>query len=457
MKFPLSARVIQARCHSHQVPGRVGGGIRLRNDLTVRQPTADELQRGDHRSGVVLSKRVPEEFIQNTLLPHLEERMRVSIHIYTPAQLVQVARSYAKYTVDRDDRGAGPLVEKLTETIKYRMPGFEAIDIMEVLPAMLQLVPNDDELFGMLSDRIKVKIDDFTALNLIGVVRVYLKRGDVSVVKEVLLPRLIESLKTYDGVEVAEMLTAIGQATSTDISLSGDVHILQCLIPELESKFVELPFAVQLNVVWALAKMNVNHALFRETLLTRFQESKTGNDLPLKIFARTVWLFGRIGVLRSHPELISTTIMPTMKASRGVFNATEFARLTMALADSPEAKDDLVSMGSRLSESFGSQEELDREAGASNRKMRQEAIMLLSGLNRLSLVRNGADKYTKPIMDFIHKEENKFEPSEIQNIVGIFYGNSNGADLTSALPQTWKDLIESSKKRIQQIHNHVSV
>ena len=186
--------------------------------------------------------------------------MRASIHIYTPAQLTQVARAYAKYTLNRDDRGAGPLVEKLSETIKYRVPGFEAIDIIDILPPMLQIRPEDDELFLMLSDRIKEKLDDFNALNLIGVIRVYLKRGDVSIVKNVLLPRLIESLSTYDPIEVAEMMIAIGQAAGTDLSLSGDVHILQCIVPIVEKHFDSFPFVVQLNCVWALGKMNVFHS-----------------------------------------------------------------------------------------------------------------------------------------------------------------------------------------------------
>jgi hypothetical protein len=455
MKFLTGLRNVQVRCHSNHVPGRVGGGIRLRNDLELREPTKQELQKGDHRSGVVLSKRVPEEFIQNTLLPHLEERMRVSIHVYTPTQLSQVARSYAKYTMDREDRGAGPLVEKLSETIKYRMPGFEAVDIIDVLPALLQIRPEDDELFSMIADRIRVKIDDFNALNLVGVVRVYLKRGDVNVVKDILLPRLMESLKTYDTVEVAEMLTAIGQATSTDLSLSGDVHILQCLIPELETRFDELPFVIQLNVVWALAKMSVNHALFREALVTRFIEGKASRDLPTKIFAKAVWVMGRIGVLKEQPEIIVSAIVPVVRDSRGLFTAPEFARLVMALAEVGELRDDLIAIGTRLTESFTSLEELDREAGSSTRKTRQDVIMLLSGLERLGLVRSGNDKLTKPLVDFIQKEENKFEPTEVQSIVGIFHGQPHEAAVLDNFPKTWKELIDSSKKRIMQIQEHM--
>ena len=43
---------------------------------------------------VVLSKRLPEDFIENTLLPHLESQLLYNIHTYTPAELTQIARAY---------------------------------------------------------------------------------------------------------------------------------------------------------------------------------------------------------------------------------------------------------------------------------------------------------------------------------------------------------------------------
>ena len=421
--------------------------MKLRNDLVMKDPSEEQLKHGDHRSGVVLSKRVPEEFIQNTLLPHLEERMRMSIHIYTPGQLVQVARSYAKYTSDREDRGAGPLVEKLAETIKYRMPGFEAIDIIDVLPAALQICPDDDELFGMLADRMKGKIDDFNALNLVGVVRTYLKRGDVQVVKEVLLPRLVESLKTYDTVEVAEMLVAIGQATGTDMSLSGDVHILQCLVPVIEQNFDFLPLVVQLNCVWALAKLNVNHQLMRDAVVARFSDTKTVGDLPTKILAKSVWIFGRIGAFADDAKLVEA-VLPAVTASRSLFTGSEFARLTMGLSSLPQAREDLVAIGNRLVEALGCEEEVEREAGTSTRKSRQEVMMLLSGLNRLGLADTGR---LDPVKNFLAKEQNKFEHIEIQQLVGIFYGGPNEGLIQTLFPETWKDLVDSSRERFAQL------
>ena len=444
-----SPRFAFPRYHSTNVPGRVGGGIKLRNDLVLQEPSAEQIQKGDHRSGVVLSKRIPEEFIQNTLLPHLEERMRMSIHVYTPDQLVQVARSYAKYTADRDNRGAGPLVEKLTETVKYRMPGFEAIDIIDILPAALQLAPDDDELFGMLADRMKEKIDDFNALNLVGVVRAYLKRGDVQVVKELLLPRLIESLKSYDTVEVAEILIAIGQATGTDMSLSGDVHILQCLVPVVEKNFDTLPLVVQLNCVWALAKLNVNHKLMRDAVIARFSDSKLVQDLPTKILAKAVWIFGRIGAW-SDAELVDS-ILPVVHYNRSLFKAPEFARLVMGLSTLPAAREDLVATANRLVEALGSEEESEREDGTSTRKSRQEVMMLLSGLERLGLIKGANDTKLEKIKNFFIKEESKFESTEIMQLVTLFHGGSNDAVIESTFPQSWKEIIESSRQRISQI------
>ena len=435
------------RFHSTNVPGRVGGGVKLRKDLAIREPTKDELKAGDHRSGVVLSKRVPEEFIQNTLLPHLEERMRSSIHVYTPSQLVQVARSYAKYTADREDRGAGPLIEKLFETVKYRMPGFEAADIIDILPSALALTPDDDELFGMLSDRMREKIDDFNALNLVGVVRVYLKRGDVQLVKELFLPRLLESLKDYDTIEIAEMLIAIGQATGTDVSLQGDVHVLQCLVPELEQKFDDLPLVVQLNCVWALAKMKVNHKLMRDTVVGRLCDAQLVSDLPTKVLAKAVWIFGRLGAWKENPSLL-TAILPVVKQSRSMFNGPEFARLILGLSSVPEAREDLVAMANRLCEALGSEEELEREPDTSTRKSRQEVMMVLSGFERLGLIKGPEDPRLAAMKNFIEKEQNKFEPVEIHQLVSLFHRGANDAVIDTMFPATWKELIASSRKRL---------
>ena len=423
----------------------------MRSDIALRDPSSDEIQKGDHRSGVVLSKRVPEEFIENTLLPHLEERMRMSIHVYTPSQLVQVARSYSKYTIGRDERGAGPLVEKLIETVKYRMPGFEAIDIIDILPAAAELSPNDDELFIMLADRMKEKIEDFNALNLVGVVRSYLKRGDVEVVKELLLPRLIESLKSYDAIEVAEMLIAIGQATATDLSLSGDVHILQCLVPELESEFDTLPLVVQLNSVWALAKLNVNHKMMRDVVIDRFMNEKVVADLPTKVLAKACWLFGRIGAW-TDPKLLQA-VLPSVSRNRALFSASELARLVMGFSSVPEARNDLVMVSKRLVEALESEDELQREPGSSTRKQRQEVIMLLSALLRLGITENES---FDSIGKYLLKEENKFEASEVHQLVSLLYEVQNESPILTLFPATWKDLIESSRRRIAQIKAHYS-
>lgn len=53
---------------------------------------------------VVLSKRLPEDFIENTLMPHLESQLLYNIHVYTPAELTQIARAYSNSAKFRNSK-----------------------------------------------------------------------------------------------------------------------------------------------------------------------------------------------------------------------------------------------------------------------------------------------------------------------------------------------------------------
>merc|ERR1719384_960123 len=56
-------------------------------------------EKGTGQNAVVLSKRLPKDFVENTLLPHIESQLLDSIHVYTPAELAQISRAYAKQDV----------------------------------------------------------------------------------------------------------------------------------------------------------------------------------------------------------------------------------------------------------------------------------------------------------------------------------------------------------------------
>jgi len=115
------------------------------------------------------------------------------------------------------------LCQKLSDTVKYRMKGFEAVDIVDILGALWIMVPADDELFEMLENRILEKIEDFTALNFIGVIRIFNKRSSKHhALLEKIVPRLRELLGHYEGVELSEMLVSMAQSAeaATDMDVS---------------------------------------------------------------------------------------------------------------------------------------------------------------------------------------------------------------------------------------------
>ena len=59
----------------------------------------EEARQADKDRAVVLSQRLPEDFVENTLLPHLESQLLYNVHIYTPAELTQIAKAYCKQEV----------------------------------------------------------------------------------------------------------------------------------------------------------------------------------------------------------------------------------------------------------------------------------------------------------------------------------------------------------------------
>ena len=77
------------------------------------------------------------------------------------------------------------------------------MDLVETVNAMWLLLPEDEELFEMLGERIVDVLDDFNALNLIGIIRVYNKVEHYDILN-ILVPRLKSLLKDYDVAELAE-------------------------------------------------------------------------------------------------------------------------------------------------------------------------------------------------------------------------------------------------------------
>ncbi|KAF4681118.1 hypothetical protein FOZ63_004436, partial [Perkinsus olseni] len=133
--------VVSKRWHSHDHhhAGSEWTGAELTEELRAdRQAVVERTKRvrkvmsPEETKALVMPSRLPEDFIEETLIPHMENCIRFNIKTYTPAELTQLTRGYALYTYRRDTSGNGPLMEYLAEMIKSRMVAFTAIEIVLV-------------------------------------------------------------------------------------------------------------------------------------------------------------------------------------------------------------------------------------------------------------------------------------------------------------------------------------
>ena len=58
-------------------------------------------------------KRLPDDYMQNTLLPHLEHQLLYNIHVYGPGELARIARAYT--TIPYKQKS---LSKKLSEQVR---------------------------------------------------------------------------------------------------------------------------------------------------------------------------------------------------------------------------------------------------------------------------------------------------------------------------------------------------
>lgn len=268
---------------------------------------------------VVLTHRLPDDYLENTLLPHLESQLLYNIHIYTPAELTQIAKAYAKMEVRQL-----ALCRKLAGHMKERIKGFEAIDVIDALGAMWIMVPDDEELFEALEQKIYEKMEDFTAPNFMGIIRVYNKMASKHhTLLSKVIPRLRELLANYEGVELSEMLVSMAQ------SVDSDMDILMTLVPEVEKRYNEVSLLHSVNNVWALCQMKIVH----EGLLKRVAEDlcnpTKSKDLPAGYMARVAWIYRRC----NRWDLISEALLPMIRSSAAEFSPGDFARLAQALPE----------------------------------------------------------------------------------------------------------------------------
>lgn len=362
----------------------------------------------------MLSKRLPEDFVEHTLMPHLESQLLDSIQAYTPAELAQIARIYAKQEIRQK-----VLCQKLSDTVKFRITAFEAVDIVDIMGPLWTMIPYDDELYEMLERRIIEKIDDFTALNFMGIIRVYNKRAEKhhELLSKV-LPRIKELLQNYEAVELSEMLMSM--ALSGDAK--ADMDILMTLVPEIERRYGEVSLVHAVNNVWALTQLKMRH----ESLLQRVaddlkNETKTSN-LPPGFMARIAWVYRRCNAW----DMVKDALLPLIKSTAGQFKCGEFARLAQAL---PEERQLLLQIANMLQSSMA-------EMG------RKDFMLFFIGCVHGELLRvpmPGQERcaLTEACMDYAREEQDNFKRDEVQKVVYMLHHAQAYRPLVEQLPASW--------------------
>jgi len=381
----------------------------------TEQPADDDEAKS---KSVVLSKRLPEDYVENTLMPHLEAQLLESIHVYTPAELAKISRAYS---VQKNRQWA--LVNKLSEQIQDRMVAFEAVDIVDIISPMWTLQPGDDDLWEAFEQRIMLKIDDFTALNLIGLLRIFNKReGQHPDLMSKAMPRLQNLLKDYEAVELTEMLMSIAQSHEA----AQDMDILLVLVPEIERRYNEVSLVHAINNIWALTRLKVVH----QPLLTRVAKDLSSptktKDLTPAYMSRIVWVYRRC---KAWDE-IKDHLLPLIKGSAAEFRCGEFARLAQAL---PEER----ALLQRISDLL--------RLGLAEMGRKDFMLFFLACVHGeiLEAVRDppatdDPDSLLFHCLSYIREEQDNFKREEVEKIVYLLKYAPKYQHLLDDLPVSWK-------------------
>lgn len=426
------------------IPSSVGGGKKINEDLIVKEVFGEQDSLQEHgRKEIVASKKLPEEFIVETLIPHMDRLITRYIVAHTPSMLSQLVTCYATYTNMRTEgQNIGPLIERLMDTIKYRMPGYEAADIVSSVGPCFALAPDDTELFEMFLDRLKTKQDDLSALNLVGLMRIYSKLAGpcISDLHGWMIPRLVQILREYDNQEICDILISLASASATDPSVTGDVHCLLALVPELERRLAgdtALDFFLQADALWALARLGVQHDLLVASVADRLSQPGTAEDLPVKYLCRLFWVFSKLGQL----DRVAQPLSAALANCQAHLTASDFARVAQAQpSPSPLPPGLLEGIASRLQAQVAAD-------GLAEDRQRKEFCFLLSGLARLGLLDRDTNSTLFKLMN--DSAETFSEPEIRQVVLALWTSPAHRAGLTGFIPKSWSLIASAAVKPLQ--------
>jgi len=278
-------------------------------------------------------------------------------------------------------------------------------------------MPGDDELWEVLEKRIVEKLDDFTALNFMGIIRIYNKRASKHYdLLGKALPRLRELLRNYEGLELSEMLFSMAQSAEA----ASDMDILMTLVPEIERRYEEVSLVHAINNVWALTQLKIVHQGLLSRVATDLSNTTKTRDLTPKYMARIAWSYRRC----SAWEMVSDSMLPLIRAAAAEFSCGDFARLAQAL---PEEQVLLRRITDVLRLSLAEM-------------ARQDFLLFFLGCVHGGILEEGPPEkgsLSGECITYAREEQDSFKRSEVQKIVYMLHHAHKFRHLLDELPASW--------------------
>jgi len=281
-------------------------------------------------------------------------------------------------------------------------------------------MPEDDEFFEVLEKRIYTKMDDFTALNFMGMIRIYNKRSSKhhELISKV-LPKLRGLLANYEGVELSEMLVSMAQSAEA----ATDMDILMTLVPEIERRYEEVSLVHSINNVWALTQLKMVHQGLLKRVADDLSNTTRTKDLTPGYMARIAWVYRRCNAW----DMVADSMGPLIRSTAAEFRCGDFARLAQAL---PEERQlmcriaDLLRMGLQ-------------EMG------RKDFLLFLLGCVHGECLEKRPEggqelgEATAALLGYIREEQDNFKRDEVQKIVYLLHFSPKYNYLVDELPASW--------------------
>jgi len=286
--------------------------------------------------------------------------------------------------------------------------------------AMWTMAPGDDELFEVIEKRIVKKLEDFSALNLMGLIRIFNKRASKhhDFLSEV-LPRLKTLLEDYEALELSEMLVSMAQSPEAQ----ADMDILMTLVPEVERRFSEVSLLHAINNVWALTQLKVVHPRLLDRVASDLSNPKKSQDLPPAYMARVTWVYRRCNMW----DKVSTFMLPLLKSAAPEFRCGEFARLAQALPEEEALLRRISDVLRHTIDEMGRKDFMFFFLGCVHGDVLE--ISAASLKEEASLVAQ--------CLQYVFDEQDNFKREEVQKIIFLLQHASRYRHLLDELPVSW--------------------